>query len=119
VLERSTDAADIESILRLVKEQQVTMIIVGMPFSLDGTLGSQAAKVRQWAEKLQTASSVPLEYRDERLTTVAAKNILEGNGRKRERFVKKGAYDAAAAAVILQAYLNEISPVTYPAEEPE
>jgi putative holliday junction resolvase len=114
VLERTEDSADIQTILKLVEEQQVAAIIVGLPFSKDGSIGAQAEKVQQLAEKLRSASSVPMEYRDERLTTVDAKNILESNGRKKERFVKKGAYDAAAAALILQSYLNEISPVSYP-----
>jgi putative Holliday junction resolvase len=117
VLERSDDAADVAIILKLVKEQEVAMIIVGLPLSMDGSAGFQAEKVQQFAEKIKAAAAPPLEYRDERLTTVAAKNILEASGKKRERFVKKGAYDAAAAAVILQEYLNEIRPVAYPAEE--
>jgi putative Holliday junction resolvase len=119
VLERSDDTADIATILRLVKEQQVGMIVAGLPLSMNGTIGAQAEKVRQFADKLKSASAVPLEYRDERLTTVAAKSIMEANGKKRERYVKKGAYDAAAAAVILQSYLNEITPVAYPAIDPQ
>jgi putative holliday junction resolvase len=114
VLERVEDAADIQTLLALVKEQQAEMIIVGLPLSMNGSLGTQAQNVQNFAEKLKSTSPVPLEYRDERLTTVAAKNIVEAGKKKKERFVKKGAYDAAAAAVILQTYLDEARPVSYP-----
>jgi RNase H-fold protein (predicted Holliday junction resolvase) len=50
------------------------------------------------------------------LTTVAAKDLLESGGKKKKGRVEKGAYDAAAAAIILQDYLNERHPLEYPPE---
>jgi putative holliday junction resolvase len=117
VLERSTESTDIAIILQIVKEQQVEMIIVGWPRSLDGHSGPQAEKVRQFFEQLKAVSIVPIEMRDERLTTVMAKNMLESSRKKKNRPLKKGAYDAAAAAVILQSYLNETRPISYPAPD--
>jgi putative Holliday junction resolvase len=119
VLERSEDSADIEIILKLVTQQQAGMIIVGIPLSMDGGIGTQAQKVQLFAEKLKFASAVPLQYRDERLSTVDAKRLLEAGRKKKSHFVKKGAYDAAAAAVILQSYLNETIPMAYPFVEHE
>jgi putative Holliday junction resolvase len=119
VLERIEDSADIQKITMLAAEQQVGMIIVGLPRSIDGTLGTQAHKVQQFAEQLKMASAVPVEYRDERYTTLIAKDLLEAGGKKKKRFSKKGEYDAAAAAVILQSYLNETMPIHYPEIERE
>jgi putative Holliday junction resolvase len=77
-----------------------------MPFSMDGTIGTQAEKVRSFAEELSRHTDIPLEYRDERLSTVAAKRIVQ-EVRKTSRGVR---YDAAAAALILQAYLDDSLP---------
>jgi putative Holliday junction resolvase len=118
LLVRSRDEADIEQILSLVKEHQIGMIIVGLPRLNSGEIGPQAQKVQQFAEQLQKASAVPLEYRDERYTTLAAKEMLGERGKKKARYEKKGDYDAAAAAVILQSYLNETRPMQYPNSEP-
>jgi putative Holliday junction resolvase len=77
-----------------------------MPFSMDGTLGTQAEKVRGFAEELSRYTSVPLEYRDERLSTVAAKRLVQ-QIRKTNRSSR---FDSAAAALILQGYLDDLLP---------
>jgi putative holliday junction resolvase len=117
VLERRADMADIAVILDLVKEKQVGIIIVGLPVSINGSLGTQVEKVRRFAEQLRSATAIPLEYRDESYSTLTAKDLLESRGKKKKGFVKKGEYDAAAAAVILQSYLNESCPVSFPSVE--
>ncbi len=92
------------SVVGLINQYEVGQVIVGLPVSLDGDLGSQAEKVRDFAEKLRAATGVPVQYRDERLTTVAAGRLLrQAAGQKR----KKTRDDAAAAALILQGYLDE------------
>jgi putative Holliday junction resolvase len=120
VFERKDEAADIEYILGMAEQYQVERIIVGLPRSMNGTLGIQAEKVKSFTEKLKQKSPVPVEYRDERLTTVAAKYMIEEAGGKRSGKHKKGEYDAAAAAVILQSYLNEARPLEFPPDgEPD
>jgi putative holliday junction resolvase len=119
VLERGEDDTTIAVLKQLIDDQQAGLVIVGLPRSMDGSFGSQSDKVRQFAEKLKMATAIPLEFRDERLTTVSAKSMLEERGQKRTYFVKKGAYDAAAAAVILQSFLNESRPLSFPGEAPE
>jgi putative holliday junction resolvase len=117
VFELKGDVEDIAFILKLVQQYSVEKIIVGLPQSMDGSLGTQADKVKVFGEKLRLQSPVPVEYRDERLTTVTAKRMLIESGKKKNTKNKKGEYDAAAAAVILQAYLNETHPLEYPPEE--
>jgi len=112
-------AADIAAILQIVEKYQVERIIIGLPQSMDGTIGAQAEKVKSFAEKLMRKSPVPVEFRDERLTTVSAKHLLQESGKKRTGVNKKGEYDAAAAAIILQSFLNETRPLEFPPDEPE
>jgi putative holliday junction resolvase len=114
VFEHSSDQADITNILDLVKKNGVECIIVGAPRSLNGTMGPQAEKVRAFTEKLIEKSPVPVQYRDERYTTVSARNLYEESGRKKSAKTKRIEYDAMAAAVILQSFLNETRPLEYP-----
>ena len=116
VFERIEDTAVIAQILGVVARDRVELIIAGMPQSMDGSLGMQAEKVQVFVEKLRQASPVPVEYRDERLTTVEAKRMIEQGRAKKFSRSKKGEFDAAAAAVILQSYLNEKRPLEYPPE---
>ena len=74
-----------------------------MPFSMDGSLGTQAEKVQKFTANLSRYTDVPLEYRDERLTTVTAKRMV----RQVRKSVRGARYDAAAAALILQSYLDD------------
>jgi putative Holliday junction resolvase len=94
------------TIMDIAKKNNVERIIVGLPFTMDGTIGMQAEKVRTFADELSLRIDIPLEYRDERLSTVAAKRILQRT-RKTNRETR---YDAAAAALILQGYLEDILP---------
>jgi putative Holliday junction resolvase len=119
VIERSEEVADIAAILTIVEENQVDCIIVGFPRSMNGTVGFQAEKTQAFGDILKQQSPVRVEYRDERLTTVAAKRMLEEAGTKKSLKGKKIGYDAAAAAIILQSYLNESRPLEWPPEEPE
>jgi putative holliday junction resolvase len=105
VLEHTDTQADIAAILKIVREQGVEKIIVGLPHSMDGSIGIQAEKVKAFTELLKQRSPVSIEFRDERLTTVSAKRLKQESGTKKAG--KKSAYDAIAAAIILQSYLDE------------
>jgi len=98
----------IEAIIGIIMQQQVGQIIVGLPRSMDGSLGSQAEKVKDFTQRLCAHTDVPVEFRDERLTTVSAKRLMQAAHTKRNRKTKrKGGDDAIAAAIILQSYLDE------------
>ena len=99
------DQQDIEAILDIVRQHQVEQIIVGLPRSMDGSIGQQAEKVKAFVQELCSNTDVPIEFRDERLTTVSAKRLMQSTKRKRTK--KTVRYDAAAAALILQSYLDE------------
>jgi putative Holliday junction resolvase len=106
IISRQNSPADIEDILDIARKNDVTHIIVGMPFSMDGSLGTQAGKVNDFVAELCRHTSIPVVLRDERLSTVLAKRIVQ-KVRKTNRRTK---YDAAAAALILQGYLDDTLP---------
>jgi len=99
------DIADVEAITDIISQQQVKQVIVGLPRSMDGSLGKQAEKVKVFIQKLCSHTEVPVEFRDERLTTVSAKRLMRAINPKRPR--GKARHDAIAAALILQGYLDE------------
>ncbi len=106
IIERQDERQDIQIIVDIINQHQVKQVIVGLPRSMDGTIGEQAEKVRVFADRLSSQTEVPVEFRDERLTTVSARRLMQAAGVRRTR--KKTRDDAIAAALILQGYLEEM-----------
>ena len=102
IVSRSDERVDIEAIVDIVDQNQVGRIIVGLPRSMEGSIGEQAEKVKDFVNELRKHTEAPLEFRDERLTTVSAKRLMRG-----VRKIGKTRDDAIAAALILQGYLDE------------
>ncbi|MBA7591052.1 putative pre-16S rRNA nuclease [subsurface metagenome] len=105
IINRQDDEADVGAIINIVSQYKVGRIIVGLPRSMDGSLGKQAEKVKEFTGKLCNCVEVPVEFRDERLTTVSARRLMRETRVKKSR--KKVRDDAIAAALILQGYLDE------------
>lgn len=99
------ETVDIEAIVDIIVRNQVKQIIVGLPRAMNGSLGKQAEKVEVFTQKLRKNTEVPVEFRDERLSTVLAKRLMQTTTGKKNR--QKAGDDAIAAAVILQGYLDE------------
>ena len=95
------EAVDIEAITSIIDQQQVQQIVVGLPRSMDGSIGKQAEKVEAFVQKLSSHTEIPVELRDERLSTVSAKRLMKSVTTRKIR------HDAIAAAIILQGYLDE------------
>lgn len=95
---------DIEYLCDLAKQQQVTLLVSGLPVSMNGEENSQTQKTREFAQKLSEKSGINLKYVDERLTTVSAEKALIEGGMRREN--RKGVIDKVAATIILQNYLD-------------
>lgn len=90
-------------IQRLVKENDVTEIAVGLPKNMDGSEGPRAELCREFAARVEEVTGLPVKLWDERRTTVEAHNILSEHnyhGKKR-----KNTIDAVAASLILEGYL--------------
>jgi len=105
IIDRSDESRDIKAITDIISRQQVTRIVVGLPRSMNGSLGEQAEKVKAFIQKLCEHTKIPVEYRDERLTTVMAERLRRAAESKKAR--RKARDDAQAAALILQGYLDE------------
>ena len=98
---------DLRAIAALCREHEVVEIVIGLPLSMDGTAGTQARTVREFAERLGAAVDLPVHEWDERLTTTAAERaLIEGNVRRSRR---KQIIDKTAAALILSGYLDHRS----------
>ncbi len=106
IITYNDDKEAIDSIIEIVNRQEIRQIIVGLPRALDGSLGMQAEKVQAFVQKLVDAAGVPIEFRDERMTTVLARRLMRAASDKKN-IKRKALDDSAAAAVILQSYLDE------------
>ena len=94
---------DVKHIQRLFTENNAVLVVCGLPKNMDGSEGFQAEKVKSFAQQLIQAG-LPLEFQDERLSTVSAHQALIEGGMHRDE--RKGTVDKVAAAVILQSYLD-------------
>ena len=102
---RTSDEHALLEITGLVDRHGVEKLIVGMPYSLDGTIGPQAEKVLLFKAKIMAQLDIETVLQDERLSSVTAGQKLKETRKKSARLREK--IDAAAAAVILQFYLDE------------
>jgi putative Holliday junction resolvase len=114
IVNRADESAAIERIVDIIREKEVGRVIAGLPLNMDGSLGAQAEKTKSFVADLSRFTDVPVEYRDERLSTVSARGLIQGV-RKTNRGTR---YDAAAAALILQSYLDDVSRSSPPSNEP-
>ena len=95
---------DARYIAELAKSREVTLFVSGLPLGLNGQENEQTAKTREFVNKLQEVCDIPVEYLDERFTTLSAERVLiEGNVRRENR---KKVIDKVAATIILQNYLD-------------
>lgn len=90
----------VEAVARIAAEQRADEVVIGLPLSMTGAMGAQAKKVLEVVEALREKLGVPVHTWDERLTTVQAGR----SGAKRG--AGPASRDAAAAAVLLQAFLD-------------
>jgi putative Holliday junction resolvase len=95
---------ELKAVAALVAEHEATLLVIGLPRSMSGEEGSRAALAREFGAALDAIVRVPIEFQDERLSTVEAERALREagvTGRDRRRVV-----DRSAATVILQAWLD-------------
>jgi putative Holliday junction resolvase len=104
-VERKSFEQVLTQLRQIVEERQVQVLVVGLPYSMDGTIGFQARHVKKFAKALSTALQLPLEYVDERLTSVQAEQLLHAERISPSR--NKWLIDRKAASLILQQWLDE------------
>ena len=87
-----------------IAEYEITEIVLGLPKNMNNTEGERVEKTKAFGEMLERRTGLPVHYWDERLTTVAAEQILIESGVRREN--RKAVIDKVAAGLILQGYLD-------------
>ncbi len=92
-------------LIEIINNEKPEMVVIGLPRNMDGSYGFRAEKCRELGELLKNEIDIPVDFEDERLTTVIAHDILSSNnvgGKKRKNTV-----DAVSAVVILQSYIDK------------
>lgn len=107
VIARQSLPKDLALLKKIIADYQVTALVVGLPLSLNNTLGPQADKVKYFVAKLQKEIPLPLEYADERFsTTLAERTLLAADVSRQKRRV---VIDKMAAQIILQSFLDRMA----------
>jgi len=98
----------LERIAELVVKHEVGQIVVGLPLHMNGRPGPEAERARAFGEKVRARANVPVDYLDERWTSLEAERVLEEGGvRKKEQ---RGRVDPIAAALLLRTWLARQRP---------
>lgn len=104
-IERQSFLQDIEQLQALVAERNAQLLVIGLPYCMDGSIGFQAKQVQKFAKRISKALELPVEYIDERLTSIEAETKLKAQ-KKYSRY-NKGLVDRLAATIILQQWLDQ------------
>lgn len=95
----------VKQLVEIMNKEKAEMVVIGLPRNMDGSYGFRAEKCRELGELLKSEIDIPVDFEDERLTTIIAHDILSSNnvgGKKR-----KSTVDAVSAVVILQSYIDK------------
>ncbi|NEN90361.1 MAG: Holliday junction resolvase RuvX [Okeania sp. SIO3H1] len=104
-IRRTSFQEDIAKLKVIIQERQVQVLIVGLPYSMNGSIGFQAKQIQKYSQRLSQALDLPIEYVDERLTSVQAEEMLKAANISPSQ--NKHLIDRKAAALILQQWLDE------------
>ncbi len=96
----------VQAIADLAREWQVEALVVGLPLTLDGDDSDWTRETRAFGEKLAQRTGLPLHFVDERMTSVRAERAVRSLGLRRAEREDRTRVDAAAAVLILQAFLD-------------
>lgn len=110
VRRRAGKRVPLAALERIAREHEVARLVVGLPLDLSGGENEWCARVRESGDELARRLDVPVAYVDERMTSVRARRAVRGSGLPRSKREEKGRVDAAAASLILQAWLDGAGP---------
>lgn len=98
------EQAAIRAILDLIQEHEISALVAGLPLDLDGSHGRAAKRTQRFLERLGERTAIPIDYIDERMTSVQAERTLLDADLSRAR--RKQVVDRVAASLILQTWLD-------------
>lgn len=104
VLDARALAGDPRPLKRLAEDYDAEIVVVGLPLTLAGEEGPQAAEVRSQAARLAALLGLPVEFHDERLSSAEARRAMRESGLSARQ--QRGAVDKVAAALVLQGWLD-------------
>ena len=103
-LERSNIRSDLARLREIASQNNVCKIVIGNPIHMNGQEGRQSGHAHEFGARLQAAVGLPVEFWDERLTTVEAQRVLRQSGISIEK--RASAIDRLAAVILLESYLD-------------
>lgn len=103
-IKRKKASLDIQRLLEIIDENDVNLIVVGLPKNMNNTIGPQSMKVMSFIDLLKKQTDVEIVYEDERMTTIQSESVLIDMKVRREN--RKQYIDKIAATFILQTYLD-------------
>jgi putative holliday junction resolvase len=105
---RTSFDAVVAEIKHIVQARQVEVLVIGLPYTMAGDLGTQARQTQKFAQRLSVALGLPVEFVDERLTSYEAEQLMLESGLSPSQH--KAVVDRKAACLILQQWLAQRSP---------
>ena len=104
-LQRTSFESLVRPLSELIEYREVEVLVVGLPYTLDGEIGAQAKRIQKLARRLSKALDIPIEFVDERLTSFAAEQMMLERQISLSR--NQLQIDRKAAAIILQQWLDQ------------
>lgn len=104
VIKESYQPKLVKAILDIVEKEKPEKIVIGLPRNMDGSYGYRCDECKALGAELKKAVDIPVDYQDERLTTVMAHNVLSQNNVRGAK--RKNSVDAVSAVMILQSYID-------------
>lgn len=95
----------VDKIIEIIYDQKPEKILIGLPRNMDGSYGYRCDECKQLGEAIGALVDIPIDYQDERLTTVMAHNALSQNNVRGQK--RKDVVDAVSAVMILQSYIDK------------
>ncbi len=105
-IERKNKRTDLDALEALVKDREIGLFLMGNPINMGGKEGRQSGWVREFAAALEAYTKVPVQFWDERLTSVEAGRVLRASGVSIAK--RAAAVDRLSAVILLQSYLDSL-----------
>ena len=94
----------VKKVCEIAEKEKAEKIVIGLPVNMDGSRGYRCDECNFLKEELEKAVSIPIDFQDERLTTVISHNVLSSNNVCAKK--RKETVDAVSAVMILQSYID-------------
>jgi putative Holliday junction resolvase len=105
-LQRTRIRDDLDRLAHLAEERSVVLFLIGEPLHMSGNASRQGLYTHEFADRLSERTGLPVQFWDERLTSVQAERVLRESGISIEKRAK--AVDRLAAVILLESYLDSI-----------